>query len=227
VPRGIPGRSPIDRQSSALHRRVRIFLLVLFGSLFVSTVARTENWPAALPRFGPTFAIADFDGDLRPDLASIQWGSNSSSLTNYWIQLQFSTGGRQSIQVAGPAGGLRIAARDVNQDHVPDLVVSSAWQEKPLAIFLNDGRGVFHKVDPSAFPKAADQFETILDSSPPQLTETLAAPPRPLVGRFSQARCVPDSRGAAGGVPRANSRYILSPFLVSFPGRAPPRPSRG
>jgi hypothetical protein len=227
VPRGVPRRSPIDRQSSALHRRVRIFLLVLFGSLFVSTVARTENWPAALQRFGPSFAIADFDGDLRPDVASIQSSSDSSSLTNYWIQLQLSAGGRQSILVVGPVGGLRIAARDVNQDHFPDLVVSSAWQEKPLAIFLNDGRGVFHKVDPSAFPRAADKFETVLDSSPPQLAEPLATLPRPLVGSFSQTKCVLSARKEAGRVPRANSRYVLSPFLVSFPGRAPPKPSRG
>jgi hypothetical protein len=227
VLQSIPRPSSIANRSGAFHPSLRNFLLVLFGSLFVNSVARTENSPATRPSFGPTFAIADFDGDLRPDFATIQWGSNSSSQTDYWIQLQFSTGESRSIRVVGPMGGLRIAARDVNQDHLPDLVVSSAGQEKPLAIFLNDGRGVFYKVDPSAFPKAADRSETVLDSTLPQLTETLAAPPRPLTGRFLQARYLPDFRDAAGGAPRMNSRSVLSPCLVSFPGRAPPKASRG
>ena len=63
---------------------------------------------------GPLFAIADFDGDNRPDLASVESERLNSFFTDYWIHLQLTASGTQSIQIIAPSGGLLIAAQDVS-----------------------------------------------------------------------------------------------------------------
>jgi hypothetical protein len=115
--------------------------------------------PAVLPAPGSVarFAIADFDGDRRPDLARVQTGAAGAGTpdqTQYWIQLQLTRAGRQLIGVVAPFGGLRVAASDVNGDHAIDLVLSTAWLGRPVAILLNDGHGRFTAEKPSAFPGA-------------------------------------------------------------------------
>lgn len=112
--------------------------------------------PAMLPATGSVapFAIADFDGDQRPDLARVQVGQSNSYETQYWIQLQLTRAGRQLIGIVAPLGGLRVSASDVNGDHAIDLVLTTAWLGRPVAILLNDGHGRFTFEKPSAFPGA-------------------------------------------------------------------------
>jgi len=222
VPQGIPRRRLIDRQSSARHRCLRIFLPVLFGSLFVSTVARTENSPAVLPPSGPTFAIADFDGDLRPDLASVQSGPNNSSLTNYSIQLQLSAAGMQTIRIVAPVGGLQIAARDVNGDRALDLVLTTAWLKEPVAILLNDGHGSFSRVEPAAFPAAFSKSEADKASSVQQVTDAVAAGPQSRCEICPEAKIFLHVRLQRSLVVASDSAFSIGPSLISCLGRAPP-----
>src|SRR5262249_42230684 len=95
-------------------------------------------------------AFGDFDGDSRPDVATVQMGQASPSHARYWILFQFSTGLKQSIGVTAPIGGLQIASRDVNGDNRLDLVVSTAWRNEPVAVLLNDGNGNFSLHDVNA-----------------------------------------------------------------------------
>jgi hypothetical protein len=88
-----------------------VFALVLVGSS-TAGAANVQNPPPAALGPASQFAIADFDGDIRPDVASIQSELHSSVTTAYWIQLQLSASGRQSIRLVAPAGGLLIEARD-------------------------------------------------------------------------------------------------------------------
>jgi hypothetical protein len=86
-------------------------LLLFFG--FVGTGAAAAEAPSGagpVPS-GSQLAISDFDGDSHPDLASVQAGVTASGSTDYWIQLQLSAAGRQSIRLVAPAGGLLIEAR--------------------------------------------------------------------------------------------------------------------
>lgn len=218
-------RKQISRRTNTLHPSMRVCLLVLFGSFFGSTAAQAIDADVLVTGSGLSFAIADFDGDLRPDLAVVQSVSDSFSVTSYRVQIQLSAGGRQSIYLAEPWGGLRIAARDVNGDRIPDLIVSSASREEPLAVLLNDGRGAFSLANPSSFPRASGKSEKPLTCELPRLTDTVATPPQSSVPDFSGAKYLLHPRPAAGSVPRANSASFLSSLLVSRLGRAPPKPS--
>jgi hypothetical protein len=115
----------------------------------------TQNSPASSPGFDSSFAIADFDGDRKPDLATVELQTSSSSrITLYSIRLQLATGAAQVFGVTAPAGGLQIMARDVNGDSAMDVLVTSGLQHKQVAVLLNDGHGKFTLADGSAFPAA-------------------------------------------------------------------------
>ena len=170
----------------------------------------------------PSVAIADFDGDSRPDLASVQTGAGFSGGARYWIQLQLSAAGRQSIQLAAPAGGLLIEARDVNGDHALDLVLSTAWLQQPVAIFLNDGHGNFSRAALSAFPAAFHQSKTNWRSNFAQEASVVATPPQSREGVCPEARGWCHGRFAVSLIPAGNSGFLCSPLLLSHAGRAPP-----
>jgi hypothetical protein len=115
-----------DQFAKRPHQFFRFVISVLFlGLVNGATAARAyaENLPATSPGPGLTFAIADFDGDRRPDFASVQAGQNRSSSSDYSIQIYLSEIGRQSIDIVAPVGGLLIEARDVDGDHSIDLIV--------------------------------------------------------------------------------------------------------
>jgi FG-GAP-like repeat len=225
---GLPWRSKLARRIDPLPTWLHFCLLVLLGSFFGSIPAQASS--VILPVSGSRlpFAVDDFDGDLHPDVATVQQVSNNSSntITIYKVQLELSAAGRQSIQLVGPAGGLRIVARDVNGDGVPDIVVSAAWREEPLAFLLSDGRGAFSLAEPSSFPGASGRSENTLNCNLPRPTDTVAIPRQSPVGNLSGSQYLLHLSPAAGSIPRANSVSFLSALLVSLPGRAPPKPSR-
>lgn len=173
-----------DRRYLRLRSFVLVFLVGFLGRSAAAT--GTDVHDARLASVGPgaSFAIADFDGDQHPDLASVQGGRVGSSSTDYWIQLQLSASGRQAIQLVAPSGGLLIEARDVNGDHAIDLVLATAWFKQPVAILLNDGHGRFSRVEPTAFPGAFTDATTNWASSSDQTTEA-ACVPRSRALRFS------------------------------------------
>jgi len=100
------------------------------------------------------FAIADFDGDLQPDLALIHVTRDSSPTTQYSLDLNFSSGTKPAIWIVGPSGGLQITPRDVNGDKFADLVITSLLDSQFVAILLNDGKGNFTLAEPSDYPGA-------------------------------------------------------------------------
>ena len=183
----------------------------------------------ALPGQAPThFAIADFDGDNRPDLASVHVGQSNSTSTRYWIAFHLSGGSGQTVGITAPAGGLQITSRDVNGDSFPDVIVTTAWTNKPVAILLNDGFGKFKASDPAEFQSAFAASEMSWTFAADEIEDTAAA--------------LPLSRGDAGGC-RTEGGYLLrrgmtlllavragSALLPAsvcpFIGRAPPFPQR-
>jgi hypothetical protein len=107
--------------------------------------------PAAQAVAAANFAIADFDGDALPDVATVQAGLVVASQTKYWIHFAFSAGSQRSLSLLAPTGGLQLSSRDVNGDSFLDVVVSTRLANLPVAVLLNDGRGNFRLADVHGF----------------------------------------------------------------------------
>jgi len=202
----------------------RFFCLLFLAGLVAGVAAGAAVQSAPISSVGPgvRFAIADFDGDLRPDLATVQVGRSDVSNTDYWIQLRLSAAGRQTILVVAPAGGLQITARDVNGDHALDLVLTTAWLREPVAIFLNDGHGSFSRVDPNRFPEAFGESKKSWNSSSRQAPDGLGIPPQSRAGIWSATARLPYVGSHVGVILRSHCGYLRSSFLDSHAGRAPP-----
>jgi hypothetical protein len=187
-----------------------------------STSTRQSPVPSA--GFNSSFAIADFDGDRKPDLATVEiQKGNSSSTSQYSIRLQLTAGAVQVFGVIAPAGGLQIVARDVNGDDALDVLVSTAWQHQQVAVLLNDGHGNFTLADAGAFPTAFAGSRGDWTSGTAVLSDStvlvrIEYPPGGLdrESEFDAPRV--QFERARASVPAGSTRL----FLFSLLGRAPP-----
>ena len=190
----------------------------------VTAAVAARSWGAqtlSVPAL-PHFAIADFDGDNLPDLVTVQAGLDRSG-TRYWIHFQFGAGLRNAIGVDAPRGGLHITSRDVNGDHFLDLVVTTAWQHRPVAVLLNDGHGKFTLRDPGLFPGASFDSDISWASASTDITDAVAAIlTRNLSGTYDpHSRTTSDQLLCELLTSEDSPDSSVSP-IVSFLGRAPP-----
>ena len=199
--------------------------LLFFACLFAGGIASADAQTSPVTSAGTrlTFAVADFDGDLRPDLADIGIGRSSVSLTDYWIRFRLSAAERQTILVVAPAGGLEIAARDVNGDHAIDLILTTVWLRRPVAILLNDGHGRFSQVDPAGYPEAFRECKLRWSSTARQSPcGALGSPPRFRCANLSAAERASRDWPRVGAVPLSSFGFVSSALLIADLGRAPP-----
>ena len=83
-------------------------------------------------------AVADFNGDQLPDLATI---SESSANVIVWLGLGGGAFGQADwYTIAAPGRSLAVA--DLNGDQVPDIVAISSWNGE-VAVLLGAGDGTF------------------------------------------------------------------------------------
>jgi hypothetical protein len=206
--------------------RVCRFVCVLFlAALVVGPAIGREIQRPGAPAVarGLPFAIADFDGDLNPDLARVEVGSSDSTRSVYSIQFQLTTVGRQSIRLVAPVGGLQLLARDVNGDHAIDLVVMTAGLGQPVAVFLNDGHGGFSQGDKNVFPGAfGNSAQNNIASPSGRLEDDVGFPPQTRVGISPQAQLRLGLSLDASAVVPTGLGFPLRPSLISGPSRAPP-----
>jgi len=201
------------------------FSCVILGFVACGNAASTgtQSWPVSSTQATSQTAIADFDGDDRPDLATIQVGRDSSPNTQYWIAFQLSRGSRQILGITAPTGGLQVTSLDVNGDSFLDVVVTTAWTNRPVAVLLNDGQGNFRASNPSSFPGAFTTSEKSWDCIPDEVKEATAALlSRYPAGSYPDSSRFPSPRNVVGLLVLRTSRNSLSSAVVSFLGRAPP-----
>ena len=170
------------------------------------------------------FAIADFDSDRQPDLASVDLQTRSSSgAITYSIRFRMGSGEGQAFGVVAPAGGLQLVAWDVNGDNAPDLLVRTAWQHQRVALFLNDGHGNFTPADPAAFPVAAQDYDLQWNDSQGPLRETTILVRSQNSTSSLTLECAWNSPEAENRFQLARERRVCNRLLRSAVfGRAPP-----
>ena len=146
---------------SGSFRRAALILCAL-GGLSAACLASETLSPSALPLettpllWDQGCAIADLDGDGRPDFAIVRAEGWDSKGLRYRIELQLTTGvSPSSFSVSAEKGGLRLVPRDVDGDGDLDLVVMSAWALAPVGVWINNGHGEFTRADPTAYPRSS------------------------------------------------------------------------
>lgn len=225
-------RKPLESRTAErighVHAALVVCLLAILGLFLDGATPPSNNSKVfvaglGLPAAIDTFAVDDFDGDLVPDIATVQPVSDNSSGTNYIVQLQFGSGERRSIRFAAHRGPVRIVASDVNGDQISDLIISSAWTGEPYAVLISDGHGAFSTVDPSSIQAFPRKSKPRLSWPRPSPSETAATSPRSAERGFAKTKCIRHSRPTKGLAHRPNSVYVRCPLLVSLPGHAPPR----
>jgi hypothetical protein len=224
--RSSPARFATDRRSklAPITLALGFVYFSLLAGFLTGAAARAAlpdgSSPASRP--GLPFAIADFDGDSRPDLARVEAGPSDFANTEYWIQLRLSAAGSESIRLVAPVGGLQLVARDVNGDDFVDLVVSTVWSNRPVAIYLNDGHGSFTHAEPAAFPNAFSDAATIWTSGGNLATESVAVASAAPAGICAGGRDLRCERGPAALSLLSRPGFPNSPLLFLRAGRAPP-----
>jgi hypothetical protein len=210
------------KYSAAIRVRFAPFiccLVVLLGTAAVaahSRSSRTMSVPTA-----PHFAIADFDGDNQPDFATVHIGQNGRGEGRYSIGFQLSTGSRQSIVVAAPVGGLQITSRDVNGDNTLDVIVTTEWSHKPVAVLLNDGHGNFTLSGNTQLAEYAYNIQEL--SAQPQIKDATALLPSRNISRAQAQNLRFPAPTELGRTPVSHFTSRLPRFLSSRGlGRAPP-----
>jgi hypothetical protein len=196
---------------------------LLLASGIVTASAPRQGSPGLSPAIGARFAIADFDGDLKPDLATVQVGGSNARTTHYSIRFELSGGAARSISLLAPSGGLQIVPQDVNGDQIPDLIVSTQWLNRPVAVLLNDGHGNFTLTDPGAFPELVRNSQSGWSGAGTQIRDSAALPP----SRSSAKACGVFAAAFFAGddaelTPLSALRFHVVRFDLSCAGRAPP-----
>lgn len=171
---------------------------------------------------GVQFAIADLDGDRRPDLASVEEERLANS-TKYAIRLQFGAGVDAYIGVNGPLGGVRLTIRDVNGDDSLDLVLTSVIDRRVIQVLLNDGHGNFSPAEPGAYAVGLGESERFWSEREPSRED--GGGPTSSRWSFDAGRF-----GAALGNAEPGAAFKIAELAVRVAGhtrlchgRAPPR----
>jgi hypothetical protein len=207
------------RQSVLL---VLLLLCAIFSETSRGKAAPGPRSASSQVLMGSRFAIADFDGDSRPDLATVEFGQVGTSRAQYWIGFQMSAGPQQLIGVTAPVGGLEIALRDVNGDKNLDLIVTTRSLDRPVVILVNDGHGNFTLTDPTAL---SDVVLNVGEARALPNSETKDAAAA-VLGRGCGDCAVDDRGGETRVTPEARAAEVFCdhafPLGVSVLGRAPP-----
>ena len=121
-----------------------------------------------------SWVIADFDGDSKPDVAVSRMEVRGAGYV-YWLEFDLSTrrdGGSPGAGIPDDASsvfGLHLTPRDVDGDHDLDIVVTAGIMRRPVAVWINDGKGRFEEGDLAAYP-ALTRLEYLVVSAqrPPE-----------------------------------------------------------
>lgn len=180
--------------------------------------------PSVVPSAGEElfgFAMADFGGDSRPDLAAVEVDRLGEHIADYRVYIRLTEGGEQNLRLTGPLGELSITPKDVTGDGSLDLVISSGSGDL-VGIFVNDGKGHFDKANPADFAKDRGRrsSRSFLTTTRPYIIATFAT----LEGQAFHCRSewIHFRRTNSRSLIPALESVRIQAFLYSGANRAPP-----
>jgi hypothetical protein len=150
-----------------------LILALAAGNACLAAEGRMLDAPPASSRSASQlgWTVADFDGDSRPDVAISRMESRSGGYF-YWLEFDLSTDRKDS---SGPQTnlpnsvsslfGLHLTPRDVDGDHDLDIVVTIGITRRPVAVWINNGKGRFEEGNLGSYP-ALTSLENLALSTP-------------------------------------------------------------
>jgi hypothetical protein len=127
------------------NKKVITALAVIFVFLSGASASYASHRKADRSLLYRTKLGHDLDGDHIPETATIRQCGYL-----YQVSIHFTTGRpklRLTTYVTEGAAGLSLETTDVNNDSKGDLVIISATSIRPLAVWLNQGRAKFKRVN--------------------------------------------------------------------------------
>ena len=202
---------------------VWLFLALLFPFAGKASSSTGVEGGGGRGTFGVPLAIADFDGDQRPDLATVSVEQSNLHGTDYSIRFRFSAAPGSSIALTASAGGLDLSPRDVNGDSMLDLVVSTTLDSKVVAVLVNDGHGNFLVARPDAFPTVTANADPFFHAQTEWHTELTALVPQQFPsGEEAESYMAAENVNPEHSIiPGAETRPRSLEFCI-YLGRSPP-----
>lgn len=109
--------------------------------------------PGQILRFSsPTLAIADFDGDNKPDGAILVQPDAVLGQGNFEIKLHLTGHNNGEIKFQSLESALTVEAFDIDHDGDIDLIIEESISHKRVQVWINDGHGHFEKGRLEDFP---------------------------------------------------------------------------
>jgi hypothetical protein len=174
---------------------------------------------------GGAFAIADFDGDNKPDGAVVVDAGLLRNQRLLRIELHFTGRVNSSFAFESSASNHTVAAWDVDNDNDIDIVVARGPSRRGLGIWLNDGKGGFHQGRTEDFPSAAAPCSERLRSPGGRTENPVVSLPQErgsetavITPRYASGS--PATTGELQNLPRTHSP--ASREFAQNPSRAPP-----
>jgi hypothetical protein len=182
-------------------------ILLLANARWATTAWASGPFTPFVPEMPPQRAVADFDGDGRPDVAFIQ---EAQGRTRLWISILGSSGA-----VRLEVNAVSVAASDVDHDGDADLVV--AMPSNQVEIWLNDGHGHFTEEPPQ--PSSSLSPVTTVGST----GHDEPAPPTPSTPQLVDPRGRREAVVGGARVPPPTASSNVVAICLAHPSlRAPP-----
>lgn len=113
----------------------------------------------------PTLAIADLDGDDKPDGAILLESEGSHGQGYFEVELHFTGHRNANLKFQSLEPAVTVKALDINHDGDVDLIIEQSWTHRRLQVWINDGHGNFEKGRMEDFPSGLAPVRDRIGSS--------------------------------------------------------------